>query len=175
MLGFRRLFAVFALSLVFVWLGSVAAGAAGKPGRTPNLPLPAPFTQAMCGPELGDITLSIDPTTFRSYIKTFTLKDGTTKVEFNGYARQIVEGNGKTLELNVSGPGAFLIAPDGSFSAVGEGHLFYIGPLDTPQQGLFMYTGHAVLSVINTTTYGPIFVVSSYTGHKTDICALLRS
>jgi len=171
----QRHFAALALSFAFVWLGSTAAGAAGNPGRTPNLPLPPPFTQAMCGPALGDITVSIDPTTFRSYTKTFTLKDGTTKVEFNGYARQIVEGNGKTLMFNVSGPGAFLIAPDGSFSSVGEGHLFYIGPVDTPQQGLFMYTGHTVLSVINTTAYGPIFVVSSSTGHKTDVCALLAA
>jgi hypothetical protein len=170
----NRLLCVVGLGLMWVLLAANGVLAGGNPGRVPNLPLPPPFTQPMCGPGLGDITVSIDPNTYRSYVKTFTFKDGTTKIQFNGYARQVVQGNGKTLQFNVSGPGAFFIAPDGSFTAVGQGHLFYIGPVDTPQQGLFLYTGTNTLAVIDTATYGPIFVVSSYTGHKTDVCALLR-
>ncbi len=176
MLGFRRALVAFAVSSALVLGGSVAASADSNPhGRTLNLPLPPPFTQPMCGPGLGDITASVDPNTFNAYFKTFTLQDGTTKIEFNGYARQIVQGNGKTLQFNVSGPGAFFIAPDGSFiTAVLEGQGFYIGPVDTPQQGLFLYTGHVTLAMINTALYGPIFVVSSHTGNVTDVCALLR-
>jgi hypothetical protein len=169
----KRVLAVASLVSAAVWLGSAPALAGGNPNRQPNLPLPPPFTQALCDPAIGDVTVSVDPSTFRSYFKTFTLRDGTTKVQFNGYAREIVQGNGKTLELNVSGPGAFYITPDGAFSAVGEGHLFYIGPVGTPQKGLFMYTGKTVLTPINTADYGTIFVVSSYTGNKTDVCALL--
>ena len=171
--GLKRVLAALAISSAAVWLGSAPAFAAGSPDRQPNLPLPPPFTQPMCGSGVGDVTLFVDPTTFRGYVKTFTLQDGTTKIEFNGYARQIVQGNGKTLQFNVSGPGAILIAPDGSFVFVGEGHLFYIGPVGTPQEGLALYTGHIVLTPIDTVNYGTIVVVSSYTGHKTDVCALL--
>ena len=174
--GFTRTLASLAIAVSLVMAGTLAASADSNPhGRTLNLPLPDPFTQPMCGPGLGDITVSVDPNTFKAYVKTFTLQDGTTKIELNGYARQIVQGNGKTLQFNVSGPGAFFIAPDGSFiTAVLEGQGFYIGPVDTPQQGLFLYTGHVTLAMINTALYGPIFVVSSHTGNVTDVCALLR-
>lgn len=173
MLGFSRLSASLAVLSAVAWLGSAPALAAGNPDRQPNLPLPTPFTQPMCGPVIGDVTVSIDPDTFRAYFKTFTLADGTTKIEFNGYAREIVEGNGKTLALNVSGPGALFISPLGIVTLVGEGHLFYIGPVGSPQQGLFMYTGLTTLGLIDVAPYGTIAVVTGYTGHKTDICALL--
>jgi hypothetical protein len=174
MLGFRRLLSVLAVSFAFVWLSSAPALAAGNPGRQPNLPLPMPFTQAMCGPAIGDVTVSVDPATFRSYVKTFTLQDGTTKIEFNGYARQIVQGNGKTLSFNVSGPGYFLVAQNGDFvTAVGQGHGFYTGPLGSPQPGLKLYTGLVVYAMVVVDPYGPIFVVASSTGHVTDVCAML--
>jgi hypothetical protein len=117
--------------------------------------------------------VSIDPATFRAVLKTFTYSDGTTKVQLNGYARQIVQGNGKTLQFNVSGPGAFFIGADGSFSAVGEGHGFYVGPVGSPQQGLKLYTGLVTFAVVDVPPYGPIFVVATATGHVTDVCALL--
>ena len=172
--GFKRLLPVLALVSVLAWLGAAPALADDPHGRTLNLPLPAPFTQPMCGPAIGDVTVWVNPDNFRGYVKTFTLQDGTTKLQFNGFAEEFVQGNGKTLSLNVSGPGAILIAPDGSFEFVGEGHLFYTGPVGTPQQGLAMYTGHTVLTPIDTVDYGTIVVVSSYTGHKIDICAQLR-
>ncbi|TME03703.1 MAG: hypothetical protein E6I71_08920 [Chloroflexi bacterium] len=174
MLGFRRVLAALAVSSAIAGLGAAPALASNNPHDRQLQQLPPPFTQPMCGPAIGDVTLSIDPGTFRAATKTFTLQDGTTKIQFNGYARQIVQGNGKTLELNVSGPGTIFIAPDGAFiTAIGGGHLFYIGPVGTPQQGLTMYDGHSVLATIDTAAYGTIFVVSSFTGHKTDICALL--
>jgi len=172
--GLKRTLAALAVSSAIAWLGSAPALASSNPHDRQLQQLPPPFTQPMCGPAIGDVTISIDPNTFRAATKTFTLKDGTTKIQFNGYARQIVQGNGKTLELNVSGPGAFFIAPGGAFiTVIAEGHLFYIGPVGTPQQGLTMYTGHTVLATIDTAVYGTIVVVSSFTGHKTDICAQL--
>ena len=175
MLGVRRVLAALAVSSAIAGLGAAPALASNNPHDRQLQQLPPPFTQPMCGPAIGDVTLSIDPGTFRAATKTFTLQDGTTKIQLNGYARQIVQGNGKTLELNVSGPGTIFIAPGGAFiTAIGEGHLFYAGPVDTPQQGLFLYTGHVTLALINTAQYGPIFVVSSHTGNVTDVCALLR-
>jgi hypothetical protein len=159
-----------------VWLSVAGVLASGNPDRQPNLPLPPPFTQAMCGPAIGDVTVYVDPDTFRATFMTFTARDGATKIEFTGYAEEIVQGNGKALELNVSGPGAFFINADGSFAAaVGGGENFYIGPVGTPQQGLFLYSGHISYSIIDTAAYGPIFVVSSFTGHPTDVCAELAS
>jgi hypothetical protein len=174
--GIRRLLVVLAVSSACVWLGSAPALAAGNPDRQPNLPLPPPFTQPMCGPGIGDVTVSIDPNTFRATFMTFTQRDGTTKIEFTGYAEQIVQGNGKTLKFNVSGPGAILINADGSIAAaVFGGENFYIGPVGTPQQGLALYSGHVSYAIIDTAAYGPIFVVSSFTGHSTDVCALLAA
>jgi hypothetical protein len=173
MLGFKRLFAALAVSSVIAWLGSAPALASNNPHDRQLQPLPGPFTQPMCGPAIGDVTVSIDPNSFRATTMTFTLENGTTKIEFTGFARQIVQGNGKTLELNVSGPGALFIPLDGAPVLVGEGHLFYIGPVGTPQQGLFMYTGLTTLGLIEVAPYGTIAVVTGFTGHKTDVCALL--
>src|SRR5690349_17965123 len=103
MLGIRRVVAVFATLSALLWLGATGAQAGGNPGRLPNLPLPSPFTQPLCGPAIGDVTVSVDPTTYREYFKTFTLADGNIKVEFNGYLTEIVQGNGKTLAFNASG------------------------------------------------------------------------
>jgi hypothetical protein len=174
MLGFRRLLIALALSSAFIWISSAPALAAGNPGRQPNTPLPAPFTQAMCGPAIGDVTVSVDPATFRSFVKTFTLQDGNIKIQFNGFAREIVQGNGKTLSFNVSGPGYFLVTPLGGFvTAVGQGHGFYTGPVGSPQPGLKLYTGLVVYAMVVVDPYGPIFVVASSTGHVTDVCAML--
>ncbi len=171
MSGSKRLVAALALASAVVWFGS--AGVEAGDNRQSNS-LPPPFTQPMCGPGIGDVTVSIDPATFRSFIKTFTLQDGTTKIQFNGFASQIVQGNGKTLSFNVSGPGYFLVAPNGDFvTSVGQGHGFYIGPVGSPQEGLKLYTGLVVYAITVVDPYGPIFVVASSTGHVTDVCAML--
>jgi len=150
--------------------GAVLAG--GNPGRTPNLPLPDPYTAAMCGTDIGDVTVSVDAATFNEYIKVFTYKDGSTRLQFNGYLAQTVVGNGKTLHFNASGPGAIFLTPDNIISRiVTQGHLFYIGPPGSPQQGLFLYTGRTVLVVLP----DGIAVVSSYSGNRTDVCALLAA
>ena len=94
MLGFRRVLAALAVSSAIAGLGAAPALASNNPHDRQLQQLPPPFTQAMCGPAIGDVTLSIDPNTFRAATKTFTLQDGTTKIELNGYARQIVRGAG---------------------------------------------------------------------------------
>src|SRR2546430_10218197 len=142
MLGFRRVLAALAVSSAIAGLGAAPALASNNPHDRQLQQLPPPFTQAMCGPAIGDVTLSIDPNTFRAATKTFTLQDGTTKIELNGYARQIVQGNGKTLELNVSGPGTIFIAPDGAFiTAIGGGHPFSIRPAAPPPKRIVHLEG----------------------------------
>jgi len=146
------------------------ASAGGNPGRVPALPIPAPYTAALCGADLGDVTVSVDVATYNEYVKVFNFKDGSTRVQFNGYLAETVVGNGKTLHFNASGPGAIFTAPDGTFYLVTEGHLFYTGPPGTTQPGLFLYAGRAVLEVEPSGNA----IVASYTGHRTDVCALLR-
>src|SRR2546430_4522759 len=168
MLGFRRVLVAIAVSTPFAWVGSVAALAGGNPGRC-LVPPPDPYTAPVCGPAIGDVTFTVDPDTFRSYVKTYTMSDGTTRLKFNGFQAATVQGNGKTLHFNISGPGTVWINGD-TLALVGNGHSLYIGPPGTTQPGLRLYTGKVVFEVEPSGNA----IVSSYSGHVTDICALLR-
>ncbi|TMF70199.1 MAG: hypothetical protein E6I11_17305 [Chloroflexi bacterium] len=50
-------------------------------------------------------------------------------------------------------------------------NLFYMGPPGPPQQGLFPYAGRAELSALPDV----VAVVTSFSGHVTDVCALLAA
>jgi hypothetical protein len=54
---------------------------------------------------------------------------------------------------------------------MGTGHLFYAGAPGTPQAGLFLYSGATVIDTSDPTNA----IVSSYSGDKLDVCALLAS
>jgi hypothetical protein len=150
------------------WLGTTSALAAGNPDRT-LAPPPAPYTAPLCGAAPGNVTLTIDPDTYRSYVKTYTMSDGTTRLKFNGFQAATVQGNGKTLHFNISGPGTILIH-GAMLAVVGNGHSLYIGPPGTTQPGLRLFTGRVVFEIEPSGNA----IVSSYTGHVTDICTLLR-
>jgi len=167
MLGSQRLLALLTLSSAFVWLGSATALAGGNPDRT-LAPPPPPYTAPLCGSASGDVTVSVDADTYRSYVKTYTMSDGSTRLKFNGFQAATVQGNGKTLHFNISGPGTIFI--NGNMLAiVGTGHGIYIGPPGTTQPGLRLYTGQVVYAVEPSGNA----IVTSYTGRVTDICALL--
>jgi hypothetical protein len=170
MLGSKRLLASLAVLSALYWLGATSAFAGGNPGRT-LAPPPAPFTAPLCGAALGDVTVAIDPNTFRAYVKTYVMSDGTTRLKFNGYQAATVTGNGKTLHFNISGPGTIVLNGDTVVALLGTGHGLYIGPPGTTQPGLLLFTGNVVYAVESS---GNAIVVS-YTGHRTDICGLLRS
>ena len=170
MLGFSRFFVVAAVSCALVLASSVAASAAGKPGRT-LAPSPNPLTAPLCGAALGDVTVTVDADTYRSYVKTYVMSDGTTRLKFNGYQAATVTGNGKTLHFNISGPGTIVLNGDTVVALTGAGHGLYIGPPGTTQPGLLLFTGNVVYAVESSGNA----IVASYTGHRTDICDLLRS
>jgi hypothetical protein len=165
----RRAFGIALVSSAFVWLGSAAAFAAGNPDRTPAPPF-APYTALLCGAGVGDVTVSLDADTYRSYVKTYVTSDGTTRLKFNGYQAATVTGNGKTLHFNISGPGTIVLNGDTVVAVTGTGHGLYIGPPGTTQPGLLLFTGNVVYAVESSGNA----IVASYTGHRTDICALLR-
>ena len=163
----KRTLVLITLSAAFLWLGSLTAVAGGNPGRV-LAPPPAPFTAPLCGAALGDVTVAVDPDTYRSYVKTYVMSDGSTRLKFNGFQAATVQGNGKTLHFNISGPGTIFI--NGNMLAIaGTGHGIYIGPPGTTQPGLRLYTGKVVYAVEPSGNA----IVTSYTGRVTDICALL--
>src|SRR5438094_5325230 len=144
MLGFKRILIAFAVSGVLAWLTSAPALAGGNPGRTLAPPL-GPYTAPLCG-AAGDVTVSTDPYTFREYVKTYTMSDGTTRLKYNGFLAATVQGNGKTLHFNIGGPGTVWINGD-TVALEGNGHSLYIGPPGTTQPGLRLYTGKVVYAV----------------------------
>src|SRR6266446_1479858 len=145
MLGIKRLLAPLAVLSALFWLGATGVLAGGNPGRT-LAPPPAPYTAPLCGSALGDVTVSVDADTYRAYVKTYTMSDGTTRLKFNGFQAATVQGNGKTLHFNISGPGTILINGD-MLAIVGTGHGIYIGPPGTTQPGIRLYTGQVVYAV----------------------------
>ncbi len=169
MLGYRRLFAAATVCCAVVLASSSAVAAGGNPGRT-LAPPPDPYTALLCGAAVGDVTVSVDLDTYRSYVKTYTMSDGSVRLKFNGFQAATVQGNGKTLHFNISGPGTVLINGNTLVALIGTGHGLYIGPPGTTQPGLFLYTGQVVFAVEPS---GNAIVVS-HTGNVTDICALLR-
>lgn len=166
----RTLVALITLSAALLWVGSGTAFAGGNPGRVLAPPPPA-FTAPFCGAALGDVTVAVDPDTYRAYVKTYVMSDGTTRLKFNGYQAATVTGNGKTLHFNISGPGTIVLNGNAVVAVIGTGHGIYIGPPGTTQPGLLLFTGNVVYAVEPS---GNAIVVS-YTGHRTDICDLLRS
>jgi hypothetical protein len=142
--------------------------AAGNPGPTP-VPPPPTLTDNFCG-DLGLITVSADVDSWNLTLKVFTSRNGTVVLLFTGHQRTIVQGNRKTLTFDSSGPGRVTIYLDGTVTAAGTGHLFYVGAPGTPQAGIFLYSGVTVLDISDPTNA----TVSSYHGNKLDVCALLR-
>jgi hypothetical protein len=159
MLGFKRLLAAAALSSALVLAGSAAASAGGNPGRTP---FPGgEFSGTFCGPAVGLVTER--SLTDREYIKTYSLKDGTTKFQVNGSLTLEISGNGHTVTVNAGGPGALYLRPDGSATSTGFGLGVFTG---VHGEGIWLYRGHVVVDA----TTG---LLISRTGNATDICAML--
>jgi hypothetical protein len=162
MLGFKRVFAVAALSFAAICFTSASALAGGNPNRQP-LPNPPDVVGPLCGASIGTVVAHLSVN--REYIKTFTEKDGTVRLEINGFAQSTVTANGKTLSFNSSGPATITIHPDNTVTNIGQGHAFVIGPTG-PNTGILVVTGR--ISVDPAT--GNVVVLS---GHVTDVCALL--
>ncbi len=158
MLGFRRLFAVAAVLSAVVLASATAVSAGGNPGRTP---LPGgEFSGTVCGPAIGVVTER--SLTDREYFKTYTLQNGTTKIEVNGSLTLEISGNGHTVTLSAGGPGAEYIGPNGIL-VTGFGQVVFTG---VNGEGIWLYNGYVVVD-------GNTGLLISRTGHATDICAML--
>ena len=79
--------------------------------------------------------------------------------------------NGKTVDLNTTGPGKITVNDDGSLTIDGTGHwLVGDGPGDSPPSSLLYYTGHIVL---HRATDGSLSLVSYVGSPPQDVCALI--
>lgn len=79
--------------------------------------------------------------------------------------------NGKTVDLNTTGPGKITVGDDGSLTIDGTGHwLVGYGPADSPASSLLYYSGHIVLHV---SPDGQLTLVSYVGAPPQDVCAMI--
>jgi hypothetical protein len=148
---------------------ALAAAAVLAPGAAADPPIMEPVGDLnVTGPFCEGFDVEILTVANKEVSRTFssgvTLVTGVLKVEVTNLS------TGKTLALNISGPGKF--SADGStISARGTWLLFgEAGQLPGPDPGMFLVSGHTTL------TLGPAGITSMTTrGQVQDICAALAS
>jgi hypothetical protein len=149
--------AAFALCLVAgVVVGILPAAAAGNPDRQ-LLPVTPDFYIPWCG-DVGPVL--VHTVVEKQAVKTFTRRDGTVVLAFNGRLVTALSANGKTVTLNTSGPGRIYFRADGSIALIGAGLNLVGNPT-----GLWLYSGYLELT--------PDGLVVSHHGGTTDVCAML--
>ena len=156
---------------------ALAAGAAGVPPvHEPAEPVAPEFH----GPgEVCAFALTATPLVERGRTTAFFDQEGNlTRIHFAGSLVMRFTNDspgGKSIDLNVSGPGDLLFAENGNVIIDGHGRnsvlLFPgdIGPNGQTGPGGLLLSGHVQAHFTPT---GQL-VVDSFTGHSQDLCALL--
>ena len=160
----------FAVALIVLTAVPSVASAGGKPTRSPTGNSPFDFPAGIvCSFEVAG-----QPLVDNEVTKTFPpLPNGDVVQTISGsliLQLQNVE-NGKSITLNVSGPGTITTHPDGSQTVIDRGRsLSFFFPTDSPAgPATYLYTGQVVL---NFTPDGQQILVRQ-TGTSEDICAAL--
>jgi hypothetical protein len=79
--------------------------------------------------------------------------------------------NGKSVDLNTTGPGKITVGDDGSLTIDGTGHwLVGYGPGDSPSTSLIYYSGHIAFHVSPT---GQVTLLSYVGAPPQDVCAMI--
>jgi hypothetical protein len=146
----------------------VLGQARGKPTRSP---LPAGPFEIPAGVVCSFGVSGGDPIVNNQVVKTFP-------PEPNGDVVQLATGafvfpltntsTGKTITVNISGPGRFTIHPDGSITLEARGRWFFALIENAPFNAL-INSGRVVASIA---TDGTLTFLSR-SGHVEDVCALL--
>lgn len=103
---------------------------------------------------------------------TWVLPNGSTRnIELGPQLRWILTNleTGKTITVNVAGPGQFTFNPDGSLTLVGTGTWGWIFNPDTLEPGLFRTAGRFVFSIDSAGN----LTIDRDGGHLDDLCAQL--
>jgi hypothetical protein len=145
----------------------VIGQARGKPTRSP---LPAGPFEAPAGLFCSFGVLS-EPVVNNQVVKTFPPEPNGDIVQLATgafVARLTNTSTGKSITVNISGPGRFTIHPDGSATLEASGRWFFAVVENAPFSA-FISSGRAVLSIAPD---GTVTLVSQ-SGHVEDVCALL--
>jgi hypothetical protein len=145
----------------------VLGKARGKPTRSP---LPAGPFEAPAGLFCSFGVLS-EPVVNKQVLKTFPPEPNGDIVQLATgafVARLTNTSTGKSITVNISGPGRFTIHPDGSVTLEASGRWFFAAIENAPVSA-FINSGHVVLRI---GTDGTVTLVSR-SGHVEDVCALL--
>ena len=158
------------LALIMLLAGPVQTAAADQPVRQP-LPLDPFMISGVC-----DFDVAVDILANKEVVTTFTDREGNV-------TEQLVTGvlkfrltnidTGESLDLNISGPGPTVFAPDGSFTIFGQGRWLWPVPEGISSNvpaGLFLIVGHHVVEFDATGNMTEFTVVG---GQVVDVCAAL--
>jgi hypothetical protein len=142
--------------------------AIGKPTRTPLLggPFEIPAGVACSFGVIGG-----DPIINNQVLKTFPPEPNGDIVQLATGALVFTLTNastGKSITVNISGPGRFTIHPDGSLTIEAQGRWF-LAFIENAPFTAFISSGRVVFSIA---PGGPPTLVSQ-SGHVEDVCALL--
>jgi hypothetical protein len=155
--------------------GGAAFATAHGAGANHRIYLPGggPFTG------VGYCAFPVDLTTVSNeyIVKSSTAPDGTYTQRVTGRFVGTLKNDvsGKTVTLNISGPGTFTLYPDGSATNDSQGRTLLtldpVGQADTGLPGIFLTTGK------NVTTFDSNGEVTSFSskGPIIDECAALSS
>ena len=146
----------------------VIGQARGKPTRSPLVA--GPF-EIPAGVVCSFGVFGGEPIVNNQVVKTFP-------PEPNGDVVQLATGafvfpltntsTGKTITVNISGPGRFTIHPDGSTTLEAWGRWFF-ALIENARLSAFINSGRVVLSIAPDGTA----TLVSQSGHEEDVCALL--
>lgn len=159
----RRPVTALLLALTTTVLAGISVAAGGNPGKQP-LPTPPDVVTDTCGAGIGQVLLHI--TVNREFTKIFVEKDGTIKMTVNGasFASVTRLSTGKSVTLNISGPGYILFKPDGQVVGQANGLFLDINP--PPSGGIWLYKGNVQFDPLT----GQVLNAS---GQVTGVCQLL--
>jgi hypothetical protein len=144
--------------------------ARGKPTRSPLVAVP--FFEFPAG-LVCSFGVTVETIVNNQIVKTFP-------PEPNGDIVQLATGafvtrlsntsTGKSITVNISGPGRFTLHPDGSatLEASGRWNFFFIDAVNVGTKAI-INSGHIVLSIAPDGTQ----TLVSQTGHEEDVCTLL--
>jgi hypothetical protein len=169
---------VLVVSIMLLLLSVVPAASANNDPHRFFLPQGSfDFAAAPNGPCAFPIHL--DTVVNREYGKQTTLADGSTLFTLTGAMRVRLSANGTSIDLNVSGPGRYLYAPDGNTWSFSMRGLMLIL---NPQLSDMGYPSDMVLTsglwegtaTVADNWAGSLFTGVSHLGHlELDVCAAL--
>jgi hypothetical protein len=143
----------------------------------PHVPLTADPVSLPAEGFCGDFPVLIEFPDFNQYIiRQTTAPDGTVTLQITGHAQATVtnQDTDESVSYNISGPGTLVLNPDGSFSGdlAGPNLLYTTQANSFPGVPAISYTTGHVTFAVNADG-----LTTSYTlaGHRTDVCAVLRS